>query len=599
MRRMTLAGVGRALAWLCGVLVTCYLFYVLMVFGLLHSGIFSRWIESEEIRLDVRSGYSFWPGHFVVRDADFIVQDYDATIQIEARKAHLELDLLGVLRREVHIKEAIGTGVAFRLRYRVEDAAKHHKRIGSFPVMKGFERPIQYQEPESPQVANPIKVFVDHLKADIEEVWILEYRSEGAITAEGGFEILEQVSISDAVVDLSKVDVFVGEAPVAKLGHCLIQANLRFPSHAPQAADILEGLSTRVDCDTRTSDLSIVEQYTTGLPISVSGELINRTHLHVVQGRPLSGAVEWESKQVVMGWRDSSVTFPFAGRAAVAEPGEIEFELGLGAEQTKGLVTWRDLEVHGGVVLPTPRRPQLKSLVARGERLQVGSTLIRELSGDSSLPAIEARDLDLQFSTDTQEHSAEMTGELAWHLGGQRTLTGALRLSARCGKNNQGHFCPEFALSVSPLAFRAGLEKGTTSISLQARRLELASSGDMRSDWELKGENPREFLVVAGDLSWLETAGVSLLRLGRIDAAFSLNRNRNTWGGQLGRAQLGQLQAKGHFVMNQSVRSAWIVSSPVLGRLGVNQCPENLKVVPFASRAWLETPQADLTAPCR
>jgi len=159
------------------------------------------WLEAQLNRRPERmwmhwsSAWTLWPG--VVHVRGFSMRSQSSVFQwaLTVDRAALEIDLLGLRRRELRIGPLRGSGVVFRLRRRLDARPRSvPARPELYPQIAGFSDPprvkpeVVYPKPKGPPRPPWHMRFSGVDLDEVREIWVEEYRFAGRARLSGGFD---------------------------------------------------------------------------------------------------------------------------------------------------------------------------------------------------------------------------------------------------------------------------------------------------------------------------------------------------------------------------------------------------------------------------
>jgi hypothetical protein len=221
--RLARAGLGKRLAWIGATLLALEIFYVIagnlfLRFGLLPivNG------TPETVFMAYRSVYTLWPGVAHVRS--FRMRNQNRTIQwrLDVDEADVTVDLAALTGRTFRATRVRATGVAFRLRRKLDTAGAAAPRAQALPPIDGYEDPpLAPIGPDEPPVSDADydewTVHLDDVDALAREVWIDEIKLLGATRVRGGVYIKPErvLQLGPTTVDIERGEIRVGDRPAA------------------------------------------------------------------------------------------------------------------------------------------------------------------------------------------------------------------------------------------------------------------------------------------------------------------------------------------------------------------------------------------------
>jgi hypothetical protein len=180
------------------VAVLLYPVYLVAGNAYLRGGGLARLLNRRPERLSMHwsSAWTPWPG--VVHVRGFTMRSQSTTFQwwLAVDSGTLDIGLLGLGSHELRIGALRGTGVAFRLRRRLDAPPRNvPPQPELYPPIPGFANPPDLKPetiyPEGRKRPWHLRITGVDLE-EVREVWIEEYRFAGKARAAGGFDALDQ-----------------------------------------------------------------------------------------------------------------------------------------------------------------------------------------------------------------------------------------------------------------------------------------------------------------------------------------------------------------------------------------------------------------------
>ncbi|HET7453408.1 MAG TPA: hypothetical protein VFL12_11740, partial [Thermoanaerobaculia bacterium] len=165
---------------------------------ILRRGMLLRWVngDPEKLRLSYASAAAGWPGTIVVTGLELRGADPNVQWWFRMDRAEIRYSLLDLLARRFHATSVRAAGLRFRLRQRLSTAHGSAAAAAPLPDIPGFGPvPVQggppfFPAPEAP--GNYWQVQIDSLDAPAREIWIDQYRYDGAARVSGSFFLWPQ-----------------------------------------------------------------------------------------------------------------------------------------------------------------------------------------------------------------------------------------------------------------------------------------------------------------------------------------------------------------------------------------------------------------------
>lgn len=181
--------------------------------------------QGDDLRVDYASAYSVLPGRIHVEDLKVRFHDRNVEFLIAVERGTLDVSLHELFVRRFHALRVDGQRVSYRMRHKVVRVGKEGPRLAAYPPIPGFADPPLYAKGED-RPAPPIPdeqyhlwdVHVEGVRADVAEVWILEYRYRGPGLATGSFRVkpARYYEVPRATLELRGGALTLGDTVVAK-----------------------------------------------------------------------------------------------------------------------------------------------------------------------------------------------------------------------------------------------------------------------------------------------------------------------------------------------------------------------------------------------
>ncbi len=558
--------------------------------------------KNTKVEIKVESGWSVWPGVLHANGAFVQVQDYNIELQIEATRAVLDFAPTSALKGIVHIESLLARGTRLRMLARVKDGNASRLRIAAFPPLS--DRPSYYDAPrKSPP--NPAKIRIDEIDGELRELWMMEYHAEGKIRASGTVEVLDDVKISDAQVDMNDVTIHVGDKLFAESFTTSIQASIGpFPALKPTAKQALTSIEADVKLDMQVRDLSIVELYSPDGPLRLEGGSHVNLNLKAKEGQILESSTgKLESSNIEAALKGQ--VFPFALDVEFSTPTQDELQVAgnITGNESDGQAPYvwgaKSIQIDAELAQPKSLSLQLKS----GEIDWEGATLsdpsfIRKVGEDDGLPLIKVSDfsggLQVKKSPERTELSLDdASGQFSVFPAEKMSVGCQLEASGHCSQQDKTWACSDIEASCEPVAITREGSSATMSVRLEAPQLAREAKGTWNSTIHFSGSNPKDILLDVAASSVLEKIGAAAAPLGPLSGSVSVayvpaEQGPATIVGDLSRFESGALSLQGHLVNAQSLKSQWIAELGAF-KVGVKQSHKGVELELDPPASWLET----------
>jgi hypothetical protein len=232
--------------------------------------------------LDYKSAYSIVPGRIHVEGLSIRGRDRHVEWLLTIDRADFSVSLVDLLRRSFDAKRVRASGLAMRVRLRLDRFHAAPDVVAALPPIPGFaDPPFLDDGPEPPPVTDAnYKLWMVHLEdvdvKNVREVWIHTVRADGDMRVRGRwlFRPDRWLDVGPATVDVGEVTVAFGDRPLA------------------------DGLSGLIGATVHPFDLRDVNGGAIFDHVSSNGDLLGRALLAAALGvvAPASGieAQRWE-----------------------------------------------------------------------------------------------------------------------------------------------------------------------------------------------------------------------------------------------------------------------------------------------------------------
>lgn len=263
----------RKLRWLVAFVLLLLAYPVLGTLAL-WSGLVEHILESEDLRVEIEHpAYTIWPGRVRMKHVR-ILQNGTTQFILEGEDLVINVRMLELFRRRVHVTELAAHDVLYQMRVQVKDTKGIERRLAAYPPLNGLpgENTLLQNTAEKRKESDPDwTVRVEGLDVAVKELWFFEYRYLGKGHLRGGFMVGPNVmQVSTAVQDVGPGDLRFGLLqPVATELRGQITADI--PKLNPKEhanASFMELVTARVNLRATVLSLEVVGAYFPGLEVS-------------------------------------------------------------------------------------------------------------------------------------------------------------------------------------------------------------------------------------------------------------------------------------------------------------------------------------------
>jgi hypothetical protein len=589
---------GRVVA----VLFCLQIAYLAVGNAILKSQLIQRAVEtSEGFHLSFEDAYTLWPGHVRVRNLSLRVEDYNVQFEVALARADVDIALGQLPFKKFHVTRLESEGTRFRMRHKLIAVGDDAERVAAYPKIQGFADPPYFVGVDMPPLSDADydlwQVRIENVHARVSELWVMEYRFQGAGVARGSFVVKPErwVQVELASLVLERGRLTLGEHVVADSVHGRLTCDI--PDMQVQETDgleVLREISASVKLTLANGRLDFLQAYLARfgsaryagnaewlLDLNVTHGVVQRGSRVSLRATPLR--VEHElstlSGDAMLSFgRDDArdelvlaVGLPrveFTGR-----PGAAPVLEGVSGSQRFAGVDLRKMELGAGAL--SIERMHAASLAWFSSSLHGsanGSFVFSRqpsgaLAGQARFDATRAG-----LSNDDLAATADWRGELAFRRGAGGV---AIELS-------------KLSVWLSDARVRSGTKRSKAfsasfdGAGLRVRPEELGATGDVRLH-----VSSAEALLPLFVGEPLRSVSASALDLKGLEARASVDVSRRSMELTLIDARSGNLRLRGHVTGgDQEPRGQLLVSSGPIN-VGVTLRAGSTEVSPFVSDSWL------------
>jgi hypothetical protein len=264
-----LRGLPKRLVWLGATLLALEIFYVIagnlfLRFGLLP--IINQ--HPDDLLMGYERAYTLWPG--VARVEHFHLRNQSRSIQwrLELDQADVTIDLLDLFGKTFSATRVRATGVAFRLRRRLDDAGAATPRAGALAPIEGFEDPpLKPIGPDEPPVSDADydswRIHLADVDAIAHEIWLEEHRLTGALRVRGGLYMIPDrlLHVGSTTLDIDGGELRIGDHVAMTPIDATIESTLGAIDLRGSRERAIREISGHVRLDARTPGLEFLRLY--------------------------------------------------------------------------------------------------------------------------------------------------------------------------------------------------------------------------------------------------------------------------------------------------------------------------------------------------
>jgi hypothetical protein len=146
----------------------------------------------ERLRLQYAHASTAWPGKFHVEGLDLRGRNAHVEWELHVDTCDVDVSLLGLLRRRLHVGKMVGDGAVVRTRVRLDPAEVTPERVALLPPIDGFAAVPRADDPVL-EKKEPWHIELEGADAThVREVWIDTIRLVGDLHVTGGFALFRK-----------------------------------------------------------------------------------------------------------------------------------------------------------------------------------------------------------------------------------------------------------------------------------------------------------------------------------------------------------------------------------------------------------------------
>ncbi len=318
----------KRLAWVGATLLALEIFYLVAGNLFLRFGLLPLVnMTPETVLMGYDSAYTILPGVAHVHNYRLRSQDRSIQWSLEIDDADLTVDLAALTGATFRATRVRATGVAFRLRRKLDTAGAAEPRAQALPSIEGFEDPglLPVGPDEAPLTDadyNLWTVQLDDIDGMAREIWIDETRLVGSLRTRGGFffKPLRVVQVGPTTLDIAGGEIWIGDRAAVKPIDAHIETTVGAIDIEGPIEDAVRAISGHAQIEAHTPGIEFVRLYLGEAPAlrmeDGSGSL--RADVHIEHGRLMPKTqVALESPRLVLGGAKATVTLGYRAETRV------------------------------------------------------------------------------------------------------------------------------------------------------------------------------------------------------------------------------------------------------------------------------------------
>ena len=256
----------RKLRWLITITLALLAYPVLVTLAL-WTGFVEWLVKSEDLRVEIQNpAYSIWPGKVHMKNVRISCNGTTQFI-LEGQDLVLNLRLLELVKRRVHVTTLAAHDVSYQMRVQVKDTKNIERRVKAYPPLPDLPGANVIREPtaKSTETQDPDwTVRVQGLDIAVKELWFFEYHYLGKGHLRGGFIVGPDVmQVETAVQDLGPGELRFGAKETIATG-LQGQITADIPKLNPKEhadASFMELVTARVNLRTDVESMTSLGSY--------------------------------------------------------------------------------------------------------------------------------------------------------------------------------------------------------------------------------------------------------------------------------------------------------------------------------------------------
>lgn len=149
---------------------------------------------TDQVKVDFRRAWSFWPGRVHVEGVHLTMQDRNVEFSLDIAHAVVDIRLRELVHRTLHATKVRGDGVVLRFRHRIEPESAEVPWVAALAPIPEFEDPPLRcaDAPTAPLDEAHYNLWTVHMEdvdVGVQELWTQMFRYEGAGRVRGAFRL--------------------------------------------------------------------------------------------------------------------------------------------------------------------------------------------------------------------------------------------------------------------------------------------------------------------------------------------------------------------------------------------------------------------------
>jgi hypothetical protein len=165
--------------------------------------------STDEVQVEFRKAWSFWPGVIHAEDIRIHFQDRNVQMLLVLSHADVNVRISELVHRRIHATRVRGSGVVLRFRHRIQPESAGAPYVAAFPPVPPLEDPPLFEAgPPTPPLDeanyNLWTVQMEDVDVQVRELWAQMFRYQGEARVRGAFRLrpAKRVWVGPAELDL-------------------------------------------------------------------------------------------------------------------------------------------------------------------------------------------------------------------------------------------------------------------------------------------------------------------------------------------------------------------------------------------------------------
>jgi hypothetical protein len=180
-------------------------------------GVQAMFDSTDQVKVDFRRAWSFWPGHVHAEGLRVTMQDRNVQFVLQIPSADVVVQLAELSRRTFHATSVRASGIVFRFRHRIQPESASLPYVAAYPPIPGFEDPPLRESGPPPPPLDEANydlwtVHVEDVNAGVNDLWAQMFRYVGEARVRGAFRLrpAKRLWVGPAELDFSGGTITTG-----------------------------------------------------------------------------------------------------------------------------------------------------------------------------------------------------------------------------------------------------------------------------------------------------------------------------------------------------------------------------------------------------